>query len=161
MIVGIVGFPIWVVLAVGTAFILVISAISAVISVRVLQSNQVKTKFRELCQSPSTQLLLFNNASEDGESPLPSFSELRGRVSQYFMSDPSRKLLASLAIDAIGNATFVLPGLGELGDMFWAPASARLVSDFYGDTVPFATYLAFLEEFLPFTDFVPTATLAW
>lgn len=34
------------------------------------------------------------------------------------------KLALSLLFDAIGLLSYAIPGLGELSDMFWAPASA-------------------------------------
>lgn len=69
------------------------------------------------------------------------------------------KLVASLAIDAIGASSFVLPVVGELFDLGWAPVSAALVWYLYGDRRFVA--LNFLEEVLPFTDWIPSATLAW
>ena len=35
------------------------------------------------------------------------------------------KLLLCVAIDLAGDATFLLPGLGELGDLAFAPFEAR------------------------------------
>lgn len=69
------------------------------------------------------------------------------------------KLIASLAIDAIGASSFVLPAFGELFDVGWAPVSAALVWYLYGDRRFVA--LNFVEEILPFTDWIPSATLAW
>jgi uncharacterized protein involved in cysteine biosynthesis len=39
-----------------------------------------------------------------------------------------KKLALSLVFDAFGYASFLLPGLGELIDIIWAPASAWLMS---------------------------------
>ncbi|GLD94602.1 hypothetical protein PINS_up003213 [Pythium insidiosum] len=158
IVVGVLGFPLWAVLAVGGSFLVLISAISAVVAIRVAQSQQIKATVRQLCQTPSAQFVLFDNAASPNIS---SVAELTQQAKQYVLADPSRKLVASLVIDFIGNATFVVPGLGELADMLWAPASATLVSALYSDSTPSAKYLAFIEEFLPFTDFIPTATLAW
>jgi len=69
------------------------------------------------------------------------------------------KLLLSLLIDFIGVITFSLPVLGELADLLWAPISAYLVLRLYGSWG--VCFLAFFEEALPFTDVIPTATLAW
>lgn len=44
-------------------------------------------------------------------------------------------------------------------DFLWAPVSALLVRFLYGSNVLGA--VAFLEEILPFTDVLPTATLAF
>ncbi|QDZ19542.1 hypothetical protein HOP50_03g20600 [Chloropicon primus] len=69
------------------------------------------------------------------------------------------KLFASVAIDAIGVSSYALPGIGESEDVVWAPISATLVQLIYGTY--WLTALDLLEEGLPFSDFVPTATLAW
>jgi hypothetical protein len=156
--VGIIGFPLWVVVAVGASLLIAISAVSSVITVKAIQSRRVKSAIRELAQSPSGQYVLFANS---GNTRVPSPAELAERIKIYVNEDPSRKLLASLLVDFIGNATFVVPGLGELADLFWAPASASLVGAMYTKSTPSAKYFAFLEEVLPFTDFIPTATLAW
>lgn len=66
------------------------------------------------------------------------------------------KLLASLAIDALG---FVAIGLTEFGDLIWAPVSALAIAFLYHKD--FYTFLGFAEEILPGADVVPTATIAW
>ncbi|KAJ0392746.1 hypothetical protein ATCC90586_001453 [Pythium insidiosum] len=158
IVVGVLGFPLWAVLAVGGCLLTITSAISAVVAIRVAQSQQIKSTVRQLCHTPSAQFVLFDNAANPS---VPSVAQLTEQAKQYVLADPSRKLVANLVIDFIGNATFVVPGLGELADMLWAPASAALVSALYSDSTPSAKYVAFIEEFLPFTDFIPTATLAW
>lgn len=77
-----------------------------------------------------------------------------------FMRDsPFRKLLACVAIDAIGFSSYLLPGVGELGDVVWAPLQAYFLYFMFGSTQIAA--VGFFEEMLPGTDFVPTATLGW
>lgn len=66
------------------------------------------------------------------------------------------KLIVSLLIDAIGFFTI---GPGDWVDLLWAPASALAVGWLYRRDG--YTFLAFGEEILPGTDFIPTATLAW
>eukprot|EP00927_Polykrikos_kofoidii_P043787 TRINITY_DN37885_c0_g1_i1.p1 TRINITY_DN37885_c0_g1~~TRINITY_DN37885_c0_g1_i1.p1 ORF type:complete len:425 (+),score=76.00 TRINITY_DN37885_c0_g1_i1:50-1276(+) len=69
------------------------------------------------------------------------------------------KLVACLGLDFFGNATYLLPGLGESGDLAYAPAQAvalKMLFDANGIMV-----LGLVEELLPFTDIMPTATLAW
>ena len=66
------------------------------------------------------------------------------------------KLLVSLAIDGVG--LFSLGG-AEPSDLVWAPASALAIGLLYQRDR--YTYLAFGEELLPGTDFIPTATIAW
>lgn len=69
------------------------------------------------------------------------------------------KLLASVAIDAVGVSSYALPGIGEGEDILWAPVSATLVQVLYG--AYWLSALDLLEEGLPFSDFIPTACLAW
>lgn len=69
------------------------------------------------------------------------------------------KLLASILIDLIGDGSLLIPGAGDASDFLWAPLSAVLVRLLYGNNVLAA--VAFLEEILPFTDVIPTATIAF
>ena len=69
------------------------------------------------------------------------------------------KLLASIVIDLIGDGSLLIPGAGDASDILWAPLSAVLVRLLYGNNVLAA--VAFLEEILPFTDVIPTATIAF
>ena len=69
------------------------------------------------------------------------------------------KLLLSLLIDFVGFASFGLPGVGEAGDLAWAPISGLLISFLYGNAL--LGGLGFLEELLPGADFIPTATIGW
>jgi hypothetical protein len=71
------------------------------------------------------------------------------------------KLAVSLIVDFIGCTSYALPIFGEVGDVFWAPLSAVLISAMYSESSPYAAYIGFIEEILPFTDIIPTATLAW
>jgi len=68
-------------------------------------------------------------------------------------------LLLSLSIDLAGDSSFVLPGVGELEDVAWAPVSALLLRTIYNSNA--VAGLDFIKEALPFTDVVPVATLAW
>uniref|UniRef100_A0A7S2RIK8 Uncharacterized protein n=1 Tax=Rhizochromulina marina TaxID=1034831 RepID=A0A7S2RIK8_9STRA len=69
------------------------------------------------------------------------------------------KLLLSLLVDLVGMSTYALPGVGEAGDIAWAPISAILVQYLYGNAA--LSGLALVEELLPGLDFIPTATIAW
>ena len=68
-------------------------------------------------------------------------------------------LAAALAVDGIGDASYILPGLGDMSDVAWAPASALIVRSLYGSNT--IAGLDFVKEALPFTDVLPVATLAW
>jgi hypothetical protein len=67
-----------------------------------------------------------------------------------------------MAMDAIGMLTFTVPLLGEFGDIVWAPISAMIFFvSFGGKKGAVGALFNFLEEILPFLDFIPTFTIAW
>ena len=67
-----------------------------------------------------------------------------------------------LIMDLLGSATFLLPGLGEWFDILWALVSAMLFFNSFGGKVGrIGSIINFAEEMLPFTDFVPTFTIAY
>lgn len=67
-----------------------------------------------------------------------------------------------LIMDLLGSATFFLPGLGEWFDILWAPISAMLFFNSFGGKVGrIGSIINFAEEILPFTDFIPTFTIAY
>lgn len=70
------------------------------------------------------------------------------------------KLISSIFIDLIGVTTYLIPGIGEAGDLLWAPISACLIFMLFPHRKKKAIS-GLVEEGLPFTDFVPTAYLAW
>jgi hypothetical protein len=53
----------------------------------------------------------------------------------------------------------LLPGAGELADVAYAPLEAFLLAQLFRSSA--ISGLGFVEEALPFTDVLPTATLAW
>ena len=71
------------------------------------------------------------------------------------------KLVVSLIIDAIGSASYLLPVVGEGLDVAWAPSQTILLMAMYDEVSPNLKYLSFVEEILPLTDIVPSATLGW
>jgi hypothetical protein len=73
-----------------------------------------------------------------------------------------KKLLLGLVFDAIGYASFIIPGIGEFSDIIWAPVSAWVILKMYkGNTGKIAGIVAFIEEILPGLDIIPTFTLTW
>lgn len=56
--------------------------------------------------------------------------------------------------------SLILPALGEWGDVIWAPVSGVLIASLFPKRKKIALF-GFVEEILPFTDFIPTAYLAW
>lgn len=72
-------------------------------------------------------------------------------------------LWVAVVLDILGMFTFTIPGVGEFGDVVWAPLSAYLFSRLYGTdkVAKWGAIFNFAEEILPFTDFCPTFTIAW
>jgi hypothetical protein len=68
-------------------------------------------------------------------------------------------LVLCILIDFGGDASFLLPGIGEAEDAAWAPLSAFLLSNIFGSNV--VTTLDFIKEALPGTDILPVAVIAW
>jgi hypothetical protein len=77
-------------------------------------------------------------------------------------SNKSRDLILSIILDLVGMATFLIPALGEFGDVIWAPIAAYLMTRIYkGFAGKIGGIFAFLEEIIPFTDFIPSFTIMW
>lgn len=69
------------------------------------------------------------------------------------------KLALCVAIDLLGDSSFLIPGVGELEDLAWAPMSAYAMKFMFGSNA--LAGLDFVKEILPATDIVPLATVAW
>lgn len=73
-----------------------------------------------------------------------------------------RNLIFGLIFDGIGMLSFTIPLIGEFSDVIWAPLSGFLMIWMYkGLLGKIGGTITFLEEILPFSDFVPTFTLVW
>jgi len=79
------------------------------------------------------------------------------------MKNNKFKLLRKgIMFDLVGMATFFIPVAGPFLDIIWAPIAAKKMTEMYkGNTGKIASWIVFIEEILPFTDFVPTFTLMW
>ncbi len=78
------------------------------------------------------------------------------------MNKQQPALLLCIIMDVIGYASFALPGLGEFSDIVWAPISAYIFYKTFGGLKgTFGGIFNFVEEILPFTDFIPTFTIMW
>jgi len=79
------------------------------------------------------------------------------------MKHSKYKLLRKgIIYDIIGMATMFIPVVGPFLDILWAPYAAKKMSEMYeGDKGKIASVIVFLEEILPFSDFIPTFTLMW
>ena len=66
-----------------------------------------------------------------------------------------------IAMDLVGCLSFAIPGIGEFSDVVWAPLSAFIfLKSFGGKFGATGAVLNFVEEALPFADFIPTFTIA-
>ena len=71
-------------------------------------------------------------------------------------------LVLGILFDAIGLLSFSIQLIGEFSDVIWAPLAGFLMTWMYkGRVGKVAGMLAFVEEILPFTDFIPSFTLTW
>ena len=96
----------------------------------------------------------------------PVMDELGNRVSKEITPDTESigtgawaKLAACVALDLAGDASELVPVLGEFTDLAYAPVEAALLKAFFQSNA--IAGFGFLEELLPFTDVVPTFTLSW
>lgn len=67
-----------------------------------------------------------------------------------------------ILMDLIGMSSYIFPALGEFGDVVWAPISGFIFLKLFGGKLgAVGSVLNFLEEVLPFTDIIPSFTIAW
>lgn len=67
-----------------------------------------------------------------------------------------------IAMDLIGMASYVFPLFAEISDIVWAPISAIIFNKLFGGRLGMiGGVLNFLEEIIPFTDIIPSFTIAW
>lgn len=83
-------------------------------------------------------------------------------VDQAFEKQKKQRLFIGILFDLLGVATYFMPALAEIGDLAWAPIAAATFFGMYrGATGIIGGSIVFIEELFPFTDVVPTFTLAW
>lgn len=78
------------------------------------------------------------------------------------LKNKERNLYLGILFDLIGMMTYLVPFFGEFADTIWAPLGGIILSYMYKGTIgKVGGILEFLEEIIPFTDFIPTFTLTW
>lgn len=78
------------------------------------------------------------------------------------LSNKQRNLFLGILFDLVGMLTYLVPFLGEFADTIWAPIAAFMLSYMYKGMIgKVGGIIEFLEEILPFSDFIPTFTLTW
>ncbi len=77
--------------------------------------------------------------------------------------NPWTQLGVAILVDIAGAISYMLPFFGEFGDFLFAPVQAMIVYWMVGkeDWGMFWVMISFGEEMLPWTDIVPSVTLAW
>jgi len=84
------------------------------------------------------------------------------QVSVSAVNNKTRDLVLGILFDAIGMLSFSVPLIGEFSDVIWAPFAGFLMTWMYkGPVGKVGGVVTFLEEILPFSDFIPTFTLTW
>ena len=81
-------------------------------------------------------------------------------LKKKFNSEKEAKLIIAIGIDLLGYLSYLIPGIAEFADVAIAPISAILVYIFFNKKLKWAGF-TFFEEILPFTDVIPSATIAW
>lgn len=84
------------------------------------------------------------------------------KIQKAQVDNKNRNLFLGIVFDAIGMLSFTVPFIGEFSDIVWAPMAGFLMTWMYKGTVgKVGGIFAFLEEIIPFTDFIPSFTLTW
>ena len=81
-------------------------------------------------------------------------------LKKKFNTEKQAKLIIAIGIDLLGYLSYLIPGIAEFADVAIAPISAILVYIFFNKKLKWAGF-TFFEEILPFTDVIPSATIAW
>jgi len=67
-----------------------------------------------------------------------------------------------ILMDLVGMASYAFPVVAEFSDIVWAPISALIFNKLFGGRLGLiGGVLNFLEEIMPFTDIIPSFTIAW
>lgn len=67
-----------------------------------------------------------------------------------------------IIMDLIGMASYLFPAVAEFSDIVWAPISALIFNKLFGGRLgAIGGVLNFVEEAVPFTDIIPSFTIAW
>merc|ERR1719271_2406419 len=74
-------------------------------------------------------------------------------------SDKWNLLYACILVDLIGIISYLILLLGEVIDLWWAPICGFFLQYMFGSML--MTSFGVIEEILPLTDLVPTATICW
>jgi hypothetical protein len=87
-------------------------------------------------------------------------------LQSFFMMAREKPVLPNIilciVLDLIGMSSYIIPAMGEFTDTIWAPISGFLFFTLFGGRFGMiGGVLNFLEEIVPFTDIIPSFTIAW
>ncbi|KAL9180688.1 hypothetical protein ACHAXT_011141 [Thalassiosira profunda] len=144
--------------------VLIVLAVAAVLgavgSGVYFSTRDGRTRVQHIAE-PSYQTFLMTKTGQRiiyDVGPRPSPQALAEAV---LPTDMIGKLVVSLLVDLVGSASYLIPIAGEGFDLAWAPISMVLVGALYDGVMPSLKYVALMEELLPFTDWIPSATAGW
>ncbi|MCF6243372.1 MAG: hypothetical protein L3J74_18805 [Bacteroidales bacterium] len=82
--------------------------------------------------------------------------------SNKFNNVKQKTLIYAIIIDLIGMLSYLMPAAGEIIDFIWAPISGFLIFLLFRNKLGIIGGAAgFIEELMPQTDIIPTATILW
>jgi hypothetical protein len=144
-------------LAVFAAFAASVGSIGGVLYVstrtgRGRLSPMLSSAYTTFLATQTGQRFLFNT----GPRPTP-----KALAQTVLPKDMMAKLIVCLLIDFVGSSSYLLPGVGEAFDVAWAPTQTIMIAAMFDHVSPNLKYISFVEEILPFTDLIPSATLGW
>jgi hypothetical protein len=143
-----------------------------------LHRKIIEPTIEAIVSKPSGRKILY----AEGSRPTPM------EICQDFApKTPTSQLFMCLFMDFIcGNLSYLVPLLGESFDFIWGPCQARpvppppisalesvyrltgsvgaqciLMGAMFDKTMPNAKWVGLMEEVLPMTDILPSATLTW
>jgi len=101
-------------------------------------------------------------ASFDGKNKIGNIFDQQKQIFLNKMNRQQPSLIFCVLMDLLGYATYAVPLLGEIGDVFWAPLSSIIFfATFGGWKGVLGGFGNFVEELLPGTDFIPSFTIMW
>jgi len=108
--------------------------------------------------------ILIHSSAIWGVNLPKNYNMTRLEITSLFEQRKNRHLIQSIALDALGMFTYIIPILGEFGDLIYAPIYGITIFAMYRLRVASAALggvAGFAEELLPGTDFIPTASVMW
>jgi hypothetical protein len=80
------------------------------------------------------------------------------KIQKHFLPNVALCVL----LDLVGMSSYIFPALGEFADIIWAPISGYIFLKLFGGRLgAIGSVLNFIEEIVPFTDIIPSFTIAW